>query len=316
MVVALLAAACGSDDSSADESTDTADEAPAEPVAVTIQIDGAAVPYYSPLYVAAEQGFFEEAGLEVEFTYAPGAQILQNVAAGNVDFGFPNGDSVIAAYANGVETNIVHTTYQEGIGALLFDNSTGIESPADLVGKSVAVTDLGSPNYVQLQAMMSEEDLSIDDVNVQTIGTGAIVQALQNGEVDTIVFSRLRYFALQAAGFDVGQILSDEYLPSFGNVLVTSPSNIEENPEVVSGFIEALDKGIEYVIANPADSVAMAIADYAPEFQGQEAAVTGVIEDLFIPNLWQSDATEENGLGYGDMERWQSPSIEPRSTTG
>ena len=91
--------------------------------------------------------------------------------------------------------------------------------------------------------MMTEEDLSIDDVNVQTIGVGAIVQALQNGEVDAIVFSRLRYYALQAAGFDVGQILSDEYLPSFGNVLVTSPPEGRGRAARSSdGFAEALDQ--------------------------------------------------------------------------
>ncbi|MEG2017443.1 MAG: ABC transporter substrate-binding protein, partial [Clostridium sp.] len=37
---------------------------------VSIQIDGAAVPYYAPLYLAQEKGFFAEEGLEVEFFYA------------------------------------------------------------------------------------------------------------------------------------------------------------------------------------------------------------------------------------------------------
>ena len=264
------------------------------------------MPYYAPLYVAAEEGYFEEAGLEVEFTYAQGAQILQNVAAGNVDFGFPNGDSVIAAYANGVETNVVHTTYQQGIGALLFDNATGIESPADLVGKSVAVTDLGSPNYVQLQAMMAEEDLSVDDVNVQPIGTGAIVQALQNGEVDAIVFSRLRYYALQAAGFDAG-LDPQRRVPAVVRQRARhEPVDGRRRPRGRQRLRRGARPGHRVRHREPAESVTMAIAEYAPEFQGQEEAVTGVIEDLFIPTLWQSDATEENGLGYGDVERWQS----------
>ena len=69
---------------------------------VTIQIDGAAVPYYLPMYVADHYGYFEEQGLEVEFLYANAADILNNIAVGNVQFGFPNGDGVIAAKASGL----------------------------------------------------------------------------------------------------------------------------------------------------------------------------------------------------------------------
>ncbi len=274
---------------------------------VTIQIDGAAVPYYAPLYEAAEQGFFADEGLNVEFTYAEGSSILQNVAAQNVQFGFPNGDSVITAKANGVDVNVVHTTYQQGIGAILYNSETsGISSPADLAGKKIAVTDLGSPNYIQLQAILESEDLTVSDVDVTTVGSGAIVQALQNGEVDAIGFSRIRYYALEAAGFPVGQILSDEYLPSFGNVLVTAPAYREENPEVVRGFVAALNKGIEYVIDNPAESIEEVIAKYADTFAGQEETVTEVIENVFVPDLWTSASTEANGLGYGDLDRWQT----------
>jgi NitT/TauT family transport system substrate-binding protein len=289
---------------------DIADEAGAasgESTSVTIQIDGAAVPYYAPLYEAEEQGYFDEAGLDVSFTYAEGSSILQNVAAENVQFGFPNGDSAITAKANGVDVEVVHTTYQQGIGALLFNAETsGISSPADLAGKSIAVTDLGSPNYIQLQAILDSAGLTPEDATVTTVGSGAIVQALQNGEVDAIAFSRIRYYALEAAGFPVGQILSDEFLPSFGNILITSPSYREENPEVVKGFVEALDRGLEYVMEDPERSVTDVIAKYADTFSGQEATVTDVIENVFIPDLWTSPATEENGLGYGDLERWQS----------
>ncbi|MGB4136967.1 MAG: ABC transporter substrate-binding protein [Microbacterium sp.] len=287
--------------------TDTTTSGGDKLTTVTIQIDGAAVPYYAPLYMAVEEGYFKEQGLDVEFTYAEASSILQNVAAGNVEFGFPNGDSVITAKANGVDVQVVHTTYQQGIGAVLFNkDTTPISSPKDLAGKKVAVTDLGSPNYIQLQAMMQSVGMSVKDVQVETVGSGSIVAALQGGEVDAIVFSRLRYFALQSAGFPVGQILSDEFLPSFGNVLVTSPALIKDKPEVVSGFTKALDQGIQYVIDNPSDAVTRAIKDYADSFAGQEEQVTEVIENVFIADLWQSDATKEHGLGYGDLKRWQN----------
>lgn len=114
---------------------------------VSIQIDGSAVPYYAPLYLAQENGYFAEEGLNVEFYYAAAADIVKNVAAGNVEFGFPNADAVVAAKAQGIPVKVAHTTYQEGLGAIIFGSDSGISTPADLKGKKVAVTSLGSANY-------------------------------------------------------------------------------------------------------------------------------------------------------------------------
>jgi len=304
-IAGVLAGALAACSPAARQDAETNNGEAGELTSVTLQIDGAAVPYYAPLYEAVEQGFFEDHGLDVAFTYASGSDIVQNVAAGNVEFGFPNGDSVITAYANGIPSNVVHTTYQQGIGALLFDNSTDLSSPADLEGLRVGVTDLGSPNYAQLQAMLADAGLTVEDIEVETIGTGAIVQALQGGEVDAIVFSRLRYYTLQNAGMNVGQILSDQYLPSFGNILVTSPDMVESQPDTVAAFTAALDEGIQYAIDNIDDSVAMSIEQYAPSFEGQNDDIAQVLEEVFVAELWQSEDTVEHGFGYGDLERWQ-----------
>lgn len=274
---------------------------------VTIQIDGAAVPYYLPLYVADHYGYFKDAGLEVEFLYANAADILNNVAVGNVQFGFPNGDSVINARANGLPVKVVHTTYQQGIGATLFKTASGIKTPEDLVGKRVAVTSYGSPNYIQLQVMMAKAGKSIDDVKVEIIGTGAILDALKSDQVDAIVFSMLRFYALQADGLDVGMIRSDDFLPSKGNVIVTSESYLAENPKIVAGFIAALNKGIQHIVdGNVADEVKMSVADYTPTFAGQEDLVTKIISEVFVKTLWQSADTSAHELGYGNLPAWQA----------
>lgn len=273
---------------------------------VTIQIDGAAVPYYLPLFVADKYGYFKEQGLEVEFLYANASDILNNIAAGNVQFGFPNGDSVISARANGLPVKVVHSTYQRGIGATLFKNSSGIKTPADLVGKKVAVTSYGSPNYIQLQVMMSQIGKKIEDVNVQIVGTGAIIDALKSDQVDAVVFSALRYYALKNDGVDVGMIASDDFMPSHGNVLVTSEAYLASNKAQVKGFITALDKALKHIIdGDPAKEVAMVIKDYTPTFAGQEKLVTEIINEVFIKTLWQSPDTEKNGFGYGNIADWQ-----------
>jgi NitT/TauT family transport system substrate-binding protein len=280
---------------------------PEKQTSVTLQIDGSAVPYYAPVYAAVDRGFFAQNGLKVNLAYAPGSDILRNVASGNVEFGFPNGDTVVTAVGNGVPVKVVHTTYQKGIGAILFNTRTsGIKTAADLKGKTVAVTDLGSPNYIQLQVILASVGLKLSDIKLVTIGTGSIVPALQSGQVDAIVFSRIRYYALKAAKFPVGQILSDQFLPSFGNIIVTNPDLLVKNRQLVRSFLAAFDQGLIYASRNPALAVSGAISRYAQSFKGQDAFVTDVIRKVFVKDLWNSIYTRADGLGYGNLAGWQT----------
>ena len=274
---------------------------------VSIQIDGSAVPYYAPLYLAQENGYFAEEGLNVEFYYAAAADIVKNVAAGNVEFGFPNADAVVAAKAQGIPVKVVHTTYQEGLGAIIFGSDSGISTPADLKGKKVAVTSLGSANYFQLQAAMESAGLTIDDVQVEIVGTGAILTALTEGQVDAIVFSKLRTIELNNSGYAASEITCDQFLPSFGNVLVAGDKLVAEDPETVDGFCRALNKAIEYIIdGHVEEAVDMSIEKYAPTFAEKRDVVVQILNDVFVKTLWQSDYTKENGIGASNPEKWQA----------
>lgn len=274
---------------------------------VTVQMDGAAVPYYAPMYVAKEEGFFKEEGLDVDFVYADAASIVKNVAAGNVQFGFPNADSVITAKAQDIPVKVVHTTYQHGLGATIFKKDKGISSPQDLKGKTIAVTSFGSPNYIQLQVMLEKSGMSINDVNTKIVGTGAIVNALVNDQVDAITFSMLRTVELRNSGVEVDEIRSDEFLPSFGNVVITSDSYLESDKDTVIGFNRALNKSLDYIINGDVNAVVdMAIKKYAQTAEGKQEITANIFNDVFIPYLWQSDLTKKEGFGAADMDRWQS----------
>lgn len=280
---------------------------PKELKKVTIQIDGAAVPYYAPLYVAKEQGYFKEQGLDVDFLYAAAADIVKNVAAGNVQFGFPNADSVITARSQDIPVKVVHTTYQHGLGATIFKSDKGIKGPQDLKGKTIAVTSLGSPNYIQLQVLLEKNGMSMKDVKTKVIGTGAIVDALVTDQVDAITFSMLRTVELRNSGEKVDEIRSDDFLPSFGNVVITSDKYLEANKDTVIGFNKALNKGIDYIInGNAKPAIDMSIKKYAQSFEGKQAIVEKSFNEVFIPYLWQSDLTKKEGYGAADMTRWQN----------
>ena len=309
MAVSMLAGCSSESASKASEAAATTAEATntGDLKTVSIQIDGSAVPYYAPLYLAQENGYFAEEGLNVEFYYAAAADIVKNVAAGNVEFGFPNADAVVAAKAQGIPVKVVHTTYQEGLGAIIFGSDSGISTPADLKGKKVAVTSLGSANYFQLQAAMESAGLTIDDVQVEIVGTGAILTALTEGQVDAIVFSKLRTIELNNSGYAASEITCDQFLPSFGNVLVAGDKLVAEDTETVDGFCRALNKAIEYIIdGHVEEAVDMSIEKYAPTFAEKRDVVVQILNDVFVKTLWQSDYTKENGIGASNPEKWQA----------
>lgn len=273
---------------------------------VTFQIDGAAVPYYAPVFWALHNGYFAEAGLEVDIIYAGAADILTNIAVGNVEFGFPNADAVISARIAGLPVKVIHTTYQEGIGGLVYNLSSGIQSVADLPGKKIAITSYGSPNYIQLQVMAKVAGFDLEDVDVEIISTGAITDAVREKLVDGMVFSALRYWNLVAAGAEVGLIRSDDFLPSHGNVLVTSEQYLQENPEIAHAFIDALNRGIQFVVDGGArEAVMLSIANYTPGWEDRAEIVIATMEEIFVPSLYTSETTEAFGLGYPNLERWQ-----------
>lgn len=274
--------------------------------AVTLQIDGAAAPFYAPIYAGIDNGLFAKRNLELNVIYAAGSDILRNVAAGNVDFGFPNGDSVIAAKANGLPIKVIHTTYQRGIGALLTKAGGPIKTYADLKGKTVAVTALGSPNYLQLQAGLKKVGLKVDDVKVEVVATGAIVQSLQAGQVDAIVFSELRKYNLEADNFPVHIILSNDFLPSFGNVVVTSDSLLKTKPALARAFIDAINDSFQWVIdGHVAEALKISMDKYTPTWKGQEGILTRAFNETFIASVWQSPTTKAKGFGAADLAAWQ-----------
>ncbi len=275
---------------------------------VTLQIEGSAVPYYVPIFMGIELGYFEQEGIELDYFFGSASDIIRNVAVGNVDFGFPNGEPVITAISQDIPVYVIHTTYQHGLGATLFMDESGIKTPEDLKGKSVAVTSYGSPNYVQLQVLLKKNGMSLDDIDLKIIGTEAIVPALVNNRVDAICFSMLRTFELAYQGIEVSEFRSDEFLPSFGNVVITGKDILETNPDLAVRFTRALSRVMAYLSdpENMKEAAYLTIEKYSPTYAGREEYIAAVLSDVYAGYLWQSDDTEAFGFGFGNIERWQN----------
>ena len=218
MALVLLAAACGGDDdddsADSDETTEAADsgddseEAEADDEAMEESDDEAmeesaggeleitelklgVIPIadVAPTFIAIERGFFEEEGLTVTTEFAAGgAAAIPAVVAGDIDIAFGAYPSFLKAVEGGIPLVLTQEAVRSGelFAGLYSLPDSGIETPADLAGKTIAVNTLNNIVQQAVEAHLIDAGLTRDDVTLVEIGFPDMVAALELGDVDVI----------------------------------------------------------------------------------------------------------------------------------
>ncbi|WP_246213178.1 aliphatic sulfonate ABC transporter substrate-binding protein [Aminipila butyrica] len=258
VLAVLTLVGCGTDDDSTSGKTENNSESGA-----VLRIAAQPYPLYTPVYVAQELGYLQEEFEAVGATYEwqefkSGPLVNEAVAAGEADLGFMADLPAIIAKSTGQPIEIVsNIAYGEkGLAVLVKADST-VKSIADLKGKKIAYA-TGSYAQHLLALLLSNEDLTLDDV--QTINLGASDQpaALANGEVDAIVIWEQYISKLTSDG--TAKVLADGTGVKRGNMITYVVSDYAKaNPDVIKAYIRALNRADELLASDP-DKAAEAVA--------------------------------------------------------
>lgn len=263
-VLALVAAACGSDDDagSADGAGDDAPEASGD----VLRIGYSAWPGWFPLAVAEEQGFFDEVGLNVELTFfADYTASLDALIAEQLDVNAQTLSDTIFALSAGAEQQIV----------VVGDNSTGndaiicdeeVADIEDLAGRSIAA-EAGVVDHFLLLQGLATVGLTEDDIEFSGLATDAAAAAFANGEFDCVgVFAPFTVQALERPGSKV-LFSSAEFPGVIPDHLVALTSVVEERPDDMAKLVEAWYLTIDFIESNPdeANSIMAAKAELSEE---------------------------------------------------
>ena len=137
LLTALLLTGCGAEPQ--EETPDATDGASTEPEKITVMLDWYPNAVHTFLYEAEANGYFDEAGLDVEILYpANPTDPLTMAAAGKIDFGFYYQEDTIIAKANeNVPVKVVGTVVHEPLETICSLGEAGIKTPADLKGKTI-----------------------------------------------------------------------------------------------------------------------------------------------------------------------------------
>lgn len=248
------------------------------------------------LYVAADQGMFEERGLEVELTPAPNPSVMISaLAAGSSDIGHTVVIPVLAASQAGIELSIVAgasgfpSVSPPTVGVIAKEGSD-IQSPGDLQGKSIGVVGLESYHQVMVQRWMEENGADYSAVRFVEVAFPQMQDLLSSGNVDAVVSVDPFYSRMINEGIGY----------TFGDFVETMPDGVpivvfvslrewaEANPEKVSAFREALIEANDFIQANEAEA------------RQSLAKWTNLPEPVVANARWGSYYAEitEEGLGY------------------
>jgi NitT/TauT family transport system substrate-binding protein len=264
----------------------------------------------APFFVAIDEGFFEEEGLDVSIDSGAGSrESIPRVATGRYDMGFGDINALVKFLADNPEANVeaVFMVYDKPPFAVIGRRSQGVtEDPQSLEGKT-----LGAPPpdaaYAQWPAFIDAAGIDTSDITIENVGFPVREPMLAQGQVDAIFgysFSSVLNLKAQGVGDEdiVPIFMADNGLDLYGNAIMVNTEWAEENPEAVGGFIRAFIKGMQFTIANPEEAIDAVMA--RNEIASRETELERL--EMAIQDNMVTEAVETDGLGDVDMARFAS----------
>jgi putative hydroxymethylpyrimidine transport system substrate-binding protein len=248
LVVGLTA--CGGGD---DPSTGSA----SDPQPFTIELDWYVNPDHAGIYAALDRGFFRQAGLDVkpQVPSDPSAPIKE-VAAGRVDLAISYEPEVLLAADKGLDVEAVGAVVDSPLTSLISLPEGGIASAAGLNGKTVGTA--GIPYQSDyLETILQTAGFSPSSAEEVNVGLN-LLPALIGGRVEAILggFRNIEGVDLRLRGLDPRIVPVDQLgVPTYDElVLVARRSTVDDHPEAIHAFIEALSRGTDYARAHPQEA--------------------------------------------------------------
>ena len=249
--------------------------------------------FYAPQYVAINQGFFKDVGLEIELTNGGGAdKVMTAVLSGQSDIGFAGPEAAIYVYNEGKEDySVVFAQLTKRDGQFLMGRKPEPDFKwSNLKGKNIIGGRKGGVPEMTLEYVLRKNGLTPGkDVEINTsVQFNLMAGAFTGGQGDyvtlfeptaSIMEKEGKGYILASLGKDSGEIPYTAYF--------TKKSYIEKNKEVVQKFTNAIYKGQLWVDSHTAEEIAKVIKPSFPDTD--EEMLTKVAKRYKDYDAWNKD---------------------------
>lgn len=249
--------------------------------------------FYAPMYVAIENDYFSEEGINLVLNTGFGAdKTMTALLTGEADIGFMGPEATIYTYLGDMEdyaVNFAQLTQRAGnfvVGREADDNFTWnkLKEKNVLGGRAGGMPQMVFEYVLKKNNINPVEDLAID----QSIDFGSTAAAFSGGQGDyTIEFEpHATALELKGDGFVVASVGEESgYVPY--TAFSARKSYIEENPEIITSFTRALQKGMDFCNSNSAKTIAQVIH---PQFEETPVdTVTAIVNRYQEQDTWKEN---------------------------
>ncbi|WP_458403889.1 ABC transporter substrate-binding protein [Methanobrevibacter sp.] len=217
------------------------------------------------LFVADAQGKYAEKNITTELVqFNNGGDLMTAMASGEVDVGYVGIAPVLSSVEKGVPVKVISSAQTEGSGIVVTDES-GINSAADLKGKSIATPGEASIQYVLLSYYLKENGLSTDDLNISAMKVPSMNDALKTKQIDGIItFQPYVSIAENQSG---NKVLADssEMLPDHPCCVVVASDDFIKNHENTTKEIIAIhEEATNFINENIENGTSDAVVKLLP----------------------------------------------------
>lgn len=253
-----------------------------------------------PFYYGKERGFFRESGIDLTINEGRGSvNTVQVVAAGSDTFGMADSSSVISLAAKGAEVRSVMSLLNSTGFAVVSLASTGIRTPKDLEGKTLAVS-AGDPLGQLFRALAAHNKLDMAKISFVQVDPAAKVVTVLEKRADALLGGADdQYFLIKYRGVEPHALRYAEHGANIvGMTILATHATIRAKPDLVRRFVAASVKSWDEARKNP-DAAVEAAVKVKPDLNRQST------KDQMLVDFELMDSTNSKGrVGWGAEADW------------
>lgn len=253
--------------------------------------------FYAPQYAAIELGYFKDEGIDLTLIKSAGAdKVMTALISGDADIGFMGSEASIYVYQQGSEdfaVNFAQLTQRAGnflVGRSTQENFTwqDLKGKKVLGGRAGGMPEMVFEYILKKNGIDPKTDLTID----QSIDFGLTAAAFTSNDADyTVEFEPFATrLELEGNGVVVASLGVDSgYVPY--TAYSARRSYMEQYPEIIQSFTNAIQKGLDYVNTHSSEEIAKVIQ---PQFaETDEAVIATIVERYKEQDTWKKDTVFE-----------------------
>jgi NitT/TauT family transport system substrate-binding protein len=254
--------------------------------------------------VAREKGFYREVGLDVSVTGGKGSgSTAQLVASKATQIGFADGYVVGNSVSKGMAIKTVGSIFRRNPAAVMVLADSGIRTPKDLEGKTVAMT-AGGAQFQQWPAFVRGAGIDDSNIKIINIDPAGVGPALISGRADAISgFAQGYVPAIEIRGRKQVRVFwfADYGVIVVSNGIIVHDALLKSDPALVRAFVPPTIKGFLYGRQHPEEAVAI-VRKYLPTID----PVISRREAELSWKTWVTPNTKGKPLGWGAEADWIS----------